>query len=221
MSRIGHQVLRARTGETFVLGQRGIALLDVLVAMALLGIMSTGLFVGFQTGLANWLISQQYAAEQQNGRTAVNRVVRTLRMAGYNYSPTATNPAFIYADAHEVDLYGDLDNTGTAQCYRFYLNNGIVYEAKVTGSLCGSSIITATGNPLTTAVEAKTLTFTELDFTYWSAADLGGGQLASTPLSASDRALVRRVEVTVKVRGLSANENPVTIITDAVVRQGE
>ncbi len=198
----------------------GMTLVDVLVALALLGIMSTGVFLGFQAGLSNWIITQQYASEQQNGRATVNRVARGLRMAGYNYTGTATAPAFIYASGNEVDFYADIDNTGTVQCYRFYLHNGVVYEAKDTSTSCGSSITGETGNPLTTSVEAKTLTFTELDFTYYDAEDLSGGQLTSTPLSASDRALIRRVEVTVKVKGVSSSETPVSIVTDTVIRQG-
>lgn len=192
------------------------ALLDILVALALLGVMSSGLFFGFRAGLTSWIIAQQYAAEQQNGRAVVNRIARSLRMVGYNYTGTA--PAVIYGDSHEVDFMADLDNTGTAQCYRFYLSGGVVYEAKVTGSGCSTSIRSAQGQPLTAVMEAKALTFTELDFTYWSAADLGGGQL-STPLSSTDLYHVVRVEVTAKVQGQSSTEPPVVITTDATVRQ--
>ncbi len=192
------------------------ALVDILMALALLGIMSSGLFFGFRAGLTSWIIAQQYAAEQQNGRAVVNRIARSLRMVGYNYAGTA--PAVIYGDAHEVDFFADLDGTGTAQCYRFYLNSGVVYEAKVTGTGCDTSIRSAPGQPLTAVMEAKALTFTELDFTFWSAADLGGGQLA-TPLSSTDRYHVVRVEVTAKVQGESSTEPPVTITTDATVRQ--
>lgn len=141
-------------------------------------------------------------------------------MLGYNYTPTATSPAVIYADPHEVDFFADLDNTGTAQCYRFYLNNGSVYQAKVTGNTCSSSITSAVGQAMTASAEAKALTFTELDFSYWTAADLGGGQMTDNPLTLNDRSLIRRVSITVKVRGLSAGENPVTITTQTVVRQG-
>jgi hypothetical protein len=126
----------------------------------------------------------------------------------------------IYADPHEVDFFADLDNTGIPQCYRFYLNAGIVYQAKVVGGGCDASITSAVGQPLTAASEAKALTFTELDFSYWSAADLGGGGLTDNPLTLSDRSLVRRISITVRVRGLSTAESPVTITTQTVVRQG-
>jgi Tfp pilus assembly protein PilW len=198
----------------------GFILLDLLMALALLATMALAVFLAFRANLATWLTVHQYAAEQQNGRAVVNRLARALRMVGYNYAPTATAPAVIYADQHEVDFFADLDNTGTPQCYRFYLNAGIVYQAEVTGSGCAASITAAVGQPLTAATEAKSVAFTELDFAYWSAADLGGGQLTVTPLTLSDRSLVRRVSITVKVRALSPAETPVTISTQAVVRQG-
>ncbi len=201
-------------------GQRGASFIDILAALVLLGTMSLGVFLAFRAGLTSWLTIQQFAGEQQNGRVAVNQVGRSLRMLGYNYATTATSPAVIYADPHEVDFFADLDNTGTAQCYRFYLNNGTVYQAKVTGTGCDATIRSTVGQPMTANAEAKALTFTELDFSYWSAADLGGGQLTDNPLTLNDRALVRRVGITVKVRGLSAGENPVTITTHTVVRQG-
>jgi len=201
-------------------GQRGATFIDILAALVLLATMSLGVFLAFRAGLTSWLTIQQFAGEQQNGRAAVNQVGRSLRMLGYNYTPTATSPAVIYADSHEVDFFADLDNTGTPQCYRFYLNNGTVYQAKVTGTGCNSSIGSTVGRPMTATSEAKVLTFTEMDFSYWSAADLGGGQLVDDPLTLNDRSLIRRVSIRVKVRGLSSGENPVTITTQTVVRQG-
>jgi hypothetical protein len=203
-----------------LIGERGVTLIDVLMALALLGIMALGVFLAFRANLTTWLTVQQYAGEQENGRGVVNEVARSLRMLGYNYAPTPTKPAVIYADPHEVDFFADLDNTGIPQCYRFYLNAGIVYQAKVTGGGCDASITSAVGQPLTAASEAKALTFTELDFSYWSAADLGGGGLTDNPLTLSDRSLVRRISITVRVRGLSTAESPVTITTQTVVRQG-
>ncbi|HLW58328.1 MAG TPA: hypothetical protein VKV57_00215 [bacterium] len=201
-------------------GQQGTTLMDVLAALMLLGVMALGVFLAFRANLTTWLTIQQYAEEQQNGRVVVNRLARGLRMLGYNYTPSATSPAVIYGGPNEVDFFADLDNTGTPQCYRFYLNGGIVYQAKVTGSGCNATITSAVGQPLTAASEAKVLTFTELDFSYWSAADLGGGQLTDNPLTINDRSLIRRVAITVRVKGLSTSENPVTITTQTVVRQG-
>jgi hypothetical protein len=100
------------------------------------------------------------------------------------------------------------------------LSGGVIYQAKVAGASCSASITAAVGQPLTAGTEGKALTFTELDFSYWSAADLGGGQLTDAPLTLNDRALVRRVGITVKVRGLSSTEPPATMTTHAVVRQG-
>jgi Tfp pilus assembly protein PilW len=85
-------------------GQRGIVLMDVMAALALLATMAFGIFLAFRANLTTWLTVQQYAGEQENGRAAVNQVARSLRMLGYSYAPTPTSPAVIYADPHEIDF---------------------------------------------------------------------------------------------------------------------
>jgi Tfp pilus assembly protein PilW len=60
---------------------------DVLAALALLATMSLAVLLAFRANLATWLTVQQYAAEQQNGRIAVNQVARSVRMLGTTTPP--------------------------------------------------------------------------------------------------------------------------------------
>ena len=94
-----------------------------------------------------------------------------------------------------------------------------MYEAVVQGAACASSILTATGAPLTAAREAQSLTVSNLTFTYYSAADLGGA-LLSTPLSTGNAYLARRIDVSVTVKGVRSAGPPFTIDTQAVFRVG-
>jgi Tfp pilus assembly protein PilW len=197
-------------------GERGAALIDVLVGLVLLGIMSAGLFWGFSAALGSWGAVQQYAGAQQNARAALDRMARSLRMAGYNQPPN-TGPAIIYGDAHEVDFFADLAGTGTAQCYRFALQAGTVVEAEAAGSGCAAAIRGAPGTPLLASREAQPLQVSDLEIAYYSGADLGGGLLA-VPLSATDLYHVVRIEITLALQG-QPPQGPVSLTTDAVIRQ--
>ena len=104
------------------------------------------------------------------------------------------------------------------ECYRFYLSNAVVYEAVVQGMACGSTITSATGQPITATQESKALKVTSLTFQYYNAANQGGA-LLSVPLNSTDLYLVRRIDVATTVQGVSS-VTPFTVETQAVVRAG-
>jgi prepilin-type N-terminal cleavage/methylation domain-containing protein len=196
--------------------QHGYALYEVLVALSIIGLIALGIFLAFRAGTTTWTTSQQFVAEQQNARILVNTIARGVRMIGYQY--TGGSSAVINAAASDVSFYADMDGDGSMECYRYYLSGGTVYEAVVQGSGCASSILTATGQPVTASLESKRLTVKSLTFTYYDA-DTQGGALLSTPLSATNLFLVRRVDVTATVQGVTSI-TPFTIDTQAVVRAG-
>jgi len=196
---------------------RGYALYEVLIALALMGLVSLSVFAAFKAGDTAWATSVQFVAEQQNARTLLNTISRAVRMVGYQY--TGGNPPIIDGQASSLAFYADIDGDGTIECYRYYLNGTTVYEAVVQGAACASSILTAAGAPLTAANEAQSLAVNNLTFTYYSAADLGGA-LLSAPLSTGNAYLARRIDVSVTVRGVKSAGPPFTIATQAVFRVG-
>jgi Tfp pilus assembly protein PilW len=196
--------------------QHGYALYEVLIAMSILGLMAIGIFLAFKAGTTTWTTSQQFVAEQQNARILVTTIARGVRMIGYQY--TGGNPAVINGTASDLSFYADMDGDGTMECYRYYLSGNVVNEAVVQGSSCASSILTATGQPITASLESKGMKVTSLTFTYYDASNLGGA-LLTAPLSSSDLFLVRRVDVAATVKGVSSI-TPFTIDTQAVVRAG-
>jgi Tfp pilus assembly protein PilW len=196
--------------------QHGYALYEVLIAMSILGLMAIGIFLAFKAGTTTWTTSQQFVAEQQNARALVKSIARGVRMIGYQY--TGGNSAVINGTSSDLSFYSDMDGDGTMECYRYYLNGSVVYEAVVQGSSCASSILTATGQPITASLESKGLKVTSLTFSYYTAANPGGAALTA-PLSSTDLPLVRRVDVAATVQGVTSI-TPFTIETQAVVRAG-
>jgi Tfp pilus assembly protein PilW len=196
--------------------QHGYALYEVLIAMSILGLVAIGIFLAFKAGTTTWTTSQQFVAEQQNARALVKSIARGVRMIGYQY--TGGNSAVINGTATDLSFYADIDGDGTMECYRYYLSGGVVYQAVVQGSSCASSILNATGQPITASRESKGLNVTNLTFTYYNAANQGGAALTA-PLSSTDLALVRRIDVAATVQGVTSI-TPFTIETQAVVRAG-
>jgi len=155
-------------------------------------------------------------AEQQNARALINTIARGARMIGYQY--TGAGSAVIAASAEDLSFYADMDGDGTMECYRYYLNNGVVYEAVVQGASCAAAITSAAGQPVTSSFETKALKVTSLVLQYYNAANQGGA-LLSVPLSSTDLYLVRRIDIAATVQGV-ASVTPFTVDTQAVVRAG-
>jgi Tfp pilus assembly protein PilW len=197
--------------------ERGYALYEVIIALALMGLVSLAVFAAFKAGDTAWTTSEQFVSEQQNARTMLNTISRAVRMVGYQY--TGGNPPIIDGQSSSLAFYADMDGDGTIECYRYYLSGTTVYEAVVQGASCASSILTAQGTPLSASMEAQSLAVNNLTFTYYSAADLGGASL-STPLSTGNAYLARRIDVSVTVRGVRSAGPPFTIDTQAVFRVG-
>ena len=196
--------------------QQGYALYEVLIALTILGLVAIGIFLAFKAGTTTWTTSQQFVAEQQNGRVLVNTIGRGVRMIGYQY--TGGNAAVINGAASDLSFYSDMDGDGTMDCYRYYLSAGVVYQAVVQGANCASSILSAAGQPITASLESKGFTVKSLTFTYYDA-DTQGGALLTAPLSATNLFLVRRIDVAATVQGTTST-TPFTIETQAVVRAG-
>ena len=61
---------------------RGYALYEVIIALALMGLVSLAVFAAFKAGNTAWATSEQFVAEQQNARTLLGAISRAVRMVG-------------------------------------------------------------------------------------------------------------------------------------------
>jgi type II secretory pathway pseudopilin PulG len=66
----------------------GFTVAELLVTVAILGLVMAGLFGALQAGQTNYLIGSNQVDAQQNVRTVVSRMIEEIRTAGYD--PTAT-----------------------------------------------------------------------------------------------------------------------------------
>jgi Tfp pilus assembly protein PilW len=199
-----------------VRSSRGITLLDLVVGLSLLSIAAGGIFAGFQGSLKAWTIAQQYAGEQHNARVVLDWTTRRLRMAGNGFAGTA----FTVAAADEVLFFGNTDDDAAVECHRIYRNtNPIVGETNVVYAAIGeepncSTIATSIGQPLSTYEEVQTLSVTSLVLQYFD----GTGQLLTPlPLSVTQRATIRRIQITIAASGVQFL-GPFTLRTQVTIR---
>lgn len=83
--------------------RQGFSLVELLVAMAIAGVVMAAVFKIYTTQQDSYLVQEQVAEMQQNLRTAKYILTREIRMAGYD--PTAAGAAFGF-----VSAYGDSIN---------------------------------------------------------------------------------------------------------------
>jgi len=86
-------------------------LADLLVAMAIFGLVSAGVFTVLQEGLRVYAVGASRAESQQSGRVAVERLAGDIRTAGLGARP-AMFAAISVAEPTHIVLHRDLDGDG-------------------------------------------------------------------------------------------------------------
>ncbi len=205
--------------RTLLANHRGISLLDLLVGLSLLAIAAGGIFAGFKGSLKAWTVAQQYTGEQHNARLVLDWASRRLRMAGNGFAGTPLE----WAAAEEIRFFGNTDDDTAVECYRIYRNTNpavgevnVVYAAVNEGSGCFTPVPIATqvGQPLSAYEEVQALAVTALSMQYFNAS---GAALGPSPLDATRRATIRRVEITIAASGVQFL-NPFTLSTQVTIR---
>jgi len=167
---------------------KGFTLVELLIAMAITGIISAAIFTAFQSQQKSYFIQDQVAEMQQNIRAAKYIMVRDIRMAGYD--PYGNPGAGITAAANNTltfTLVADNDS---------YDNDGdnVTDESgeltTITYSLYGDDIGKKTGagnnQPVAENIE-------EIEFFY----TLSDGTNATAPANPID---IRSVQITILAR---------------------
>jgi len=112
------------------LNQNGITLIELLVAFVICAIVVAGIYRVFVVQTRAYTVQDQVVEVQQNIRTAMEALLRDLRMAGYdNDSLTSkiniADPVHVYPATgdHEVAVNYEYDDTHRYEV-RYYLDNG-------------------------------------------------------------------------------------------------
>jgi prepilin-type N-terminal cleavage/methylation domain-containing protein len=96
--------------------QRGFSLAELLIVIAILGLMLAGLVTVQMQGQQAYLIGSHRVEAQQNGRVALELMVRELRSAqSVTAIPSATNMTFVDENANTIQyqLFGSVINRTT------------------------------------------------------------------------------------------------------------
>ena len=182
--------------------RRGLTFTELMIALSIFGVIMVVIF-GFLTGARNsYSDTRERAQYQQSMRAVMSLVTREIRSTGCD----PTEMGFDYfgvADSDRIscrmDLNADRDFADTGP------DENITYTL-VAGNLVRNN---GTGDQvILRGVQA-------LNFTYF---DEAGVQIAATPLSAANRALVRFVGI--DIQGETSRGEPVTYTTRIALRNG-
>ena len=109
----------------------GFTLIEILVALALSGIVLTAIYTAYQSQHKTYIAQESVAKMQQNLRAAMYLMTQEIRMAGYDPRGTA-NAGIETADPDELKFTKDLDGDGTIDSgnseditYSLYTTDGI------------------------------------------------------------------------------------------------
>jgi type IV pilus assembly protein PilW len=180
--------------------KNGFTLTELLVAMAISGVVMTAIYTTYQSQLKSYVTQEEVAAMQQKFRAAMYYMTRQIQEAGCDPTRQA-NARIITANAGEIEFTADLRGTTFGSppngntndsyehvTYSLYTSDGIQ-------KLGVKSTATATNQPVAEYVDA-------LNFVYL---DQNGNVTATI-------AKIRSVEVTLVVRAERQDTNYVNNI---------
>lgn len=144
------------------MGRRGFTLIEMLVAMVIVGIMGIAL-VGFLRAQHQTVVRQNSGVlATQNARAAVDMLVRELRNAGYSPRGTVSGAQLTTIDADSVGWTADMNADGDT------LDSSVgSWDERVAYYKQGTSLMRAVGgaagDPVTDNVDSLRFTYLDAD----------------------------------------------------------
>lgn len=176
--------------KNFTSKERGFTLVEILITIAITGIVSATIFTAFQSQQKSYVAQEDVAVMQQNLRAGMDMMVREIRMAGYD--PTSDANAGIVSGisnsiAFTIDETGDgdIDDSNEYITYSLYTSYNIQ-------KLGRKSTATANNQPVSENIDA-------LEFFYKLVDE-------SQTLTPSDTTLIRSIRITLLTRGDRADQ---------------
>ncbi len=171
-------------------GQPGFTLVELLIAVAIAGIVMGGVYSVYVSQQGSYEAQQQVAAIEQKVRTAIYFLNRDIAMAGCDPRGNA-DARILTADANAIRLTEDLNDNGDAGEYNEDITYSL-YTSKGVRKLGRKTPFTANNQPVAENVE-------RLDFVYLDR----NGQVLAAPVA--DPSLIRSVQITLVVRADKAD----------------
>lgn len=210
--------------------QNGFTIVEVLVALSIFLLILMGIMQVFEPSNLAYQSSQRKLGVQQNGRVAMDTIVRQLRMAGYfpeNVDNDITNDQLNSVEIGTdtaIAVAGDLDGSGATNTFFFCRDSGGLRRVRGARGNAGSYVC-STGDVLAESV-------TNLGFAYYDANNApvpnppaGPYQLdsqspggAPTFGTMTERGAVRRIVITLTARESVPNQPAQTYTLTSDVR---
>ena len=168
--------------------QDGFTLVEMMVALSIFLLILVGVFQIFDPSNQAYMASERKLGVQQNGRVAMDSIVRQLRMTGYfPENVNDTNPAndvsnrIQAASESAVAVAGDLDGSGSSSVFTFCLDSGGLRVVR--GPIgTAASYTCSTGSVLAESVTA-------LSFAYFDSANTPIPNPPTAPYNLDNEAL--------------------------------
>ncbi len=218
-----------RTSLRWMRDRRGLTLVELLVALAMLAVIFGGMFVSTSTMARSWATGQHRVGVQQMGRASLDWMIRRIRLAGQGYDRQWASCLPFYREATATSLKFRADvvmNSGVCGPFeeiRYNLSGGRLLETVT---------VTDESEPqeraLTVTEEVGIITVTDLNFCYYDIFDqlvpdqtlsvADGQETCSGSVRGDRRQDVYRVKVRVRVVSGRQGEKPLVITSQAVRR---
>ncbi len=210
--------------------QRGLTLVELVVALVMLGVIFGGMFVSTSAMAHSWAVGQHRVGVQQMGRASLDWMIRRIRLAGQGYDRNWVSclPFYRTADASRFVFRADvLPGDGVCGPFEelgYAVSGGRLMETIHPGDEGEASSTRA----LTVNEEVGIITVTDLNFCYYDTFDqllpdqslavVGGQETCSGSVRGSRLGDIYRVKVRLRVISGRPGEMPFDIVSQAVRR---
>lgn len=207
--------------------QRGLTLVELLVALVMLGVIFGGMFASTSAMARSWAVGQHRVGVQQMGRASLDWMIRRIRLAGQGYERTWAGclPFYRLAEPSRFRFRADV-TPGDGVCGPMEELEYKVLEGRLVETLW-----TAGGEStraLTVTEEVGIITVTDLNFCYYDIFDQlipgqtlstsGGQETCAGTVQSGRLGDIYRVKVRVRVVSGRPGELPFDIASQAVRR---
>jgi prepilin-type N-terminal cleavage/methylation domain-containing protein len=207
--------------------RRGLTLVELLVALAMLAVIFGGMFASTSAMARSWATGQHRVGVQQTGRASLDWVIRRIRLVGQGYERSWASclPFYRAAEAARFRFLADVA-TGGGPCGPFE-----ELEYAVSGGRLVETIYRAGGSStsraLTVNEEVGIITVTDLNFCYYDIfdqlvpdqdPDQDGQETCSGSVRGDRLQDIYRVKVRVRLVSGRQGEKPLVITSQAVRR---
>jgi prepilin-type N-terminal cleavage/methylation domain-containing protein len=208
--------------------QRGLTLVELLVALVMLGVIFGGMFASTSAMARSWALGQHRVGVQQTGRASLDWMIRRIRLAGQGYERSWASclPFYRVAEPARFAFRADV-SAGAGVCGPFEELEYAVSGGRLVETIYGAGG-SSTSRALTVNEEVGIITVTDLNFCYYDIFDqlildqslsvVGGQETCSGAVRTTRLADIYRVKVRVRVVSGRQGELPFDIASQAVRR---